>query len=141
MEIEMDVLEKNKHIVMRFNKEVIELGNIASFNELIDKDFVNRTAPPDSNGPQGMLHIFNKVLRPAFPDLKVEIYDQVAEGDKVTTRKAILGTHSGDLMGISPTGKKVRIDVIDIVRIRHGRYFEHWNITSLPSVIAELKMK
>ena len=137
----MDVLEKNKQIVTRFNKEVIEQGNIASFNELIDKDFVNRTAPPNSNGPQGMLHILNNLLRPAFPDLKVEIYDQVAERDKVTTRKAVFGTRSGELMGIPPTGKKVKIDIIDIIRIRNGKYFEHWSITSLPSVIAELKTK
>ena len=86
-----------------------------------------------------MLHTFNNVLRPAFPDLIVEIYDQIAENDKVTTRKAIIGTHTGELIGIAPTNKKIRIDVIDIVRIRDGKYYEHWGINSLQAMISELK--
>jgi hypothetical protein len=55
-------------------------------------DFVNRSAPTGRpSGPEGMLHTFNQVLRPAFPDLKVEIHEQIAEGDKVTTRKPATG--------------------------------------------------
>ena len=54
-----------------------------------------------------MWHTFQNVLRPAFPDLAVVIYEQVAEGDLVTTRKAITGTHTGPLLGIPPTGRWV----------------------------------
>ncbi|PJZ71427.1 ester cyclase [Leptospira perolatii] len=135
----MDQLLENKKIVIRFNKEVIEDGNSQTFREIFDPDFVNRTAPEGSNGPEGMFNTFNNILRPAFPDLRVEIYDQIAEGDKVTTRKAILGTHKGEIMGIPPTNKNVRIDVIDIVRLRNGKYFEHWGVNTLPSVLAELR--
>jgi predicted ester cyclase len=78
-------------------------------------------------------------LRPAFPDLKVVIYDQIAEGDKVTTRKAILGTHLGTIMGVAPTERKVKIDVIDIVRVKDGKYLEHWGINNLYKVVEELK--
>lgn len=42
-------------------------------------------------------------------------------------------------MGIEPTGKQIKIDVIDIVRLKDGKYFEHWGINTLQSVIAELK--
>ena len=135
----MDSLDLNKKIVSRFNKEVIEQGNLESFNELMDKDFINRTAPPTSNGPDGMWHTFNNILRPAFSDLKVEIDDQIAEGDKVTTRKAILGTHTGVLMGIPPTHRKIKIDVIDIVRLNNGKYIEHWGINTFQSIIEELR--
>ena len=83
-----------------------------------------------------MWHTFNDVLRPAFPDLTVEIYDQVAEGDKETTRKAIIGSHKGGLMSIQPAGKKIRIDVIDIVRLRDGKYLENWGVNTLQTVIA-----
>jgi len=130
----------NKAVVVRFNKEVIEQGNEASFRELMAPDFVNRSAPPGApTGPEGMLSTFNRILRPAFPDLSVEIHDQVAEGDKVTTRKTIRGTHRGALFGIPPTGKRVAIDVIDIVRLAGGRYAEHWRVTTLPSVLAILR--
>ena len=79
------------------------------------------------------------VLHPAFPDLRVTIEDQVAEGDKVVTRKTITGTHSGALMGIAPTGRAVSISVIDIVRIEDGRYAEHWGVNTLPAVLVQLR--
>ncbi len=135
----MNNLNSNKAIVIRFNKEVIEQGILTTFNKIMHSDFINRTAPPNANGADGMWHTFNTILRPAFPDLVVEIYDQLAEGDKVTTRKAIVGTHTGSLMGIPPTGKKIKIDVIDIVRLRDGKYFEHWGLNTLQTVLAELK--
>ena len=133
-------LQRNKAVVVRFNKEVIERGDEAAFRELMAPDFVNRTASPGApTGPEGMFNTFNRVLRPAFPDLSVEIHEQIAEGDKVTTRKTIRGTHRGDLFGVAPTGKSVAIDVIDIVRIADGRYAEHWGVNTLPSVLAALR--
>ena len=140
MPTEEEMRIANKAVVERFNKEVIEQGNEATFRELIAPDFVNRSAPPGAPaGPEGMLFTFNRVLRPAFPDLSVEVHDQVAEGNKVTTRKTIRGTHRGDLFGIPPTGKRIEIDVIDIVRLANGRYAEHWGVNTLPSVLAILR--
>jgi predicted ester cyclase len=69
----------------------------------------------------------------------VTIHDQIAEGDKVTTRKTISGIHMGPFAGVTPTRKPVSIDVIDVVRVRNGQYVEHWGINTLPSVLAALK--
>src|SRR4051812_46727441 len=119
----------NKTVVLRFNKEVIEQGNQESFKELMDDNFINHTAPPGANnGPESMRYTFEEILRPAFPDIKVTIFDQIAEGDKVTTRKAITGTHTGTFMNIPATGQAITINVIDIVTIKNGRYFEHWGM-------------
>jgi predicted SnoaL-like aldol condensation-catalyzing enzyme len=132
----------NKTVVLRFNKEVIEEGNLESFKELMDDNFINHSAPPGmDNGPQGMINTFNNVLRVAFPDIKVIIYDQIAEGDKITTRKAITGTHTGPLLGIPPTNQKVTINVIDIVRVKDGKYIEHWGLNTLPLLLAQLSKK
>jgi predicted ester cyclase len=133
-------LSANKAAVVRFNREVIERGDEAAFHELVAPDFVNRTAPPGTPaGPEGMLFTFNGILRPALPDLTVEIHDQIAEGDKVTTRKTLRGTHRGELLGIPATGQPVVVDVIDVVRLRDGRYVEHWGVNTLPSVLAQLR--
>ena len=132
--------EMNKAVVARFNNEVIGQGNVDSFKELMDENFINQSAPVGmDNGSDGMIHFFNELLRPAMPDLKVTIYQQVAEGDLVTTRKTLSGTHTGNLMGIAATGKEISIEVIDIVRIKNGRYFEHWGINTLPVILAELQ--
>ena len=132
-------LEKNKEVVIRFNKEVIEQGNPDAFKQLMDHDFINRTAPITANGADGMWDTFSNILRPAFPDLTVEIYEQIAEDDKVVTRKAITGTHKGKLFDILPTGRRIKIDVIDIVRVKDGKYIEHWGINTLQTVLSELK--
>jgi len=134
--------EQNKAVVLRFNEEVIEQGNLESFNELMNSDFINHTAPAGvNNGPEGMIHTFNRVLRPALPDMTVTIFEQVAERDMVTTRKQITGTHTGDLLGIPPTHRKVVIEVIDMVRIKNGRYAEHWGINTLPVLLAQLSKR
>lgn len=129
----------NKEAVRRFNQEVIAEGNINSFNELMDDQFINHSAPLGTdNGPQGMINTFDNILRPALADMQVIIHDQIAEGDLVTTRKTITGTHTGSLMGIPPTDRPVRIEVIDVVRLRNGKYIEHWGINTLPTVLQQL---
>jgi len=134
------ITEKNKAVVRRFNQEVIAEGNLESFSELMDERFVNRSAPEGmNNGPDGMIYFFNEILRPAMPDVRVTIHQQVVEGDLVTTRKTIGGTHTGTLLGIPATGRAISIDVIDIVRVKDGKYFEHWGITSLPEVLSQLQ--
>lgn len=130
----------NKEVVRRFNIEVIQAGQRGAFEELMASDFVNHSAPTGTpNGAESMWNTFKNVLHPALANLTVTIHEQIAEDDKVTTRKTVGGVHTGPLMGIAPTGKVISIDVIDIVRIRDGQYVEHWGINSLPSVLAGLK--
>lgn len=130
----------NKEIVRRFNLHVIQEGNTAVFRELMAIGFVNHSAPKGGpDGAEGMWHTFQNILRPALSNLQVTILDQVAEGDKVTTRKTITGVHDGPLFGIEPTHRVVTIDVIDIVRIESGQYVEHWGVNTLPSVLASLR--
>ena len=136
------LLDRNKLAVQRFNQEVIADGNEASFHDLMDEHFVNHSAPPGAdNGPAGMWHTFQHVLRPALADLRVHIHAQVAEGEVVTTRKTITGTHTGPLLGIPPTGQPVAIDVLDMVRLRDGKYVEHWGLNTLAAVLAHLRQQ
>lgn len=129
-----------KWIVRRFNEEVIAAGDRAAFDALMAPDFINRSAPPGApNDGESMWNTFDTVLRPALEGLAVSIHDQIAEGDKVITRKTISGRHIGTLLGVEPTGKLVAIEVIDIVRVRDGRYVEHWGINNLSSVLAQLR--
>ena len=129
----------NKAIVRRFNKEFIEGGSMESFNELISPDFINRTAPPGSpTGPEGIIYFFNHLLKPSFSDFTMEIYDQVAEGDKVTNRKAFHATHSAEFFGVPASGKKVVMNVIDIIRLKDGKFVEHWGILDMHGLMAQI---
>ena len=131
--------EQNKAIVTRFNKEVIEEGSLTAFHELVADDVINHSAPPGSSpGADGMIYFLMEVLRKGFPDLKIDILDQVAEGDKVVTRKSFQATHTGSFMGIAPTNKKVTIHVIDIIRLRNGKYVEHWGMSNIFQIRSEI---
>jgi predicted ester cyclase len=132
-------IEQNKAIVVRFNKECIEQGIPASFEELLGDDVVNHAAPPGApNGKDSFYSFLNGVLRKGFPDCTVEILDQIGESDRVTTRKKIRGTHTGEILGIAPTNRRVEIDVIDIVRLKDGKYREHWGQTNFFEVLRQL---
>ncbi|RWB65913.1 MAG: ester cyclase [Mesorhizobium sp.] len=129
-----------KEIVRRFNAEVIEAGSAQSFADLMAPDFVNHSAPPGSpNGPESMWNTFENLLRPAISELRVKIEDQIAEGDMVTTRKSVTGILTGRLLGAGPTNAPIAIDVIDIVRVRDGRYAEHWGMNNLAAVVAVIR--
>jgi predicted ester cyclase len=132
--------DRNQAVVRRFNERVVEALDAAAFHEIVAPNFVNRSAPLGAPaGPDGMWHTFANVLHPALSDLKVEIEDQLADGDKVVTRKTIRGMHTGTLMGLPATGRAVVISVIDIVRLEDGRYAEHWGVNTLPAVLAQLR--
>ena len=129
-----------KEIVRRFNAEVIEEGSAQSCADLMAPDFVNHAAPPGlPNGPESMWNTFENILRPAISELRVRIEDQIAEGDMVTTRKSVTGILTGRLLGAGPTNAPIAIDVIDIVRVRDGRYAEHWGMNNLAAVVAAIR--
>lgn len=133
------IQQQNKDIVARFNREFVVGGNREVFEELIAPDVVNHAAPAGTtDGKASMWYFLNEILRPAFPDIQVHIYDQVAEGDKVVTRKEFTGTHSGSFMGVAPTGRAVTIHVIDIIRLQDGQYAEHWGMSNIERIVAEL---
>jgi predicted ester cyclase len=131
--------EQNKAIVRRFNKECIEQGLASSFDELLADDVVNHSAPPGRpNGKESFAFFLNEILRKGFPDCKVEILSQVAENDFVATRKRITGTHMGEIFGITPTNRYVEIAVIDLIRLKDGKYMEHWGQTDFMEVLRNL---
>jgi predicted ester cyclase len=132
-------VEENKAVVLRFNKEFIEQGNMNSFKELVSDQVINHAAPAGTpSGPESMRYFIIEVLRKGFPDIKVEILDQVADGNKVCSRKELSGTHTGEFMGVAPTNKKVTFKVIDIVRIENGKYAEHWGMSNIPEALKTL---
>lgn len=134
--------ELNKQIVVRFNKECIEQGKPESFEELLSDKVVNHSAPAGMpNGKESFYFFLNNVLRQGFPNLKVEILDQIAERDLVTTRKRIVATHTREFFGIPVSNKEVEIKVIDIIRLQDGKYVEHWGQSNFDEVLKQISEK
>ena len=88
-------------------------------------------------GPGGFKLIVT-MTRTGFPDLRVTIDEQIAEGDKVVTRWTAEGTHRGDLWGVPPTGRRVVFTGIGINRIVGGKYVEGRSIVDTFGMMRQL---
>lgn len=68
----------------------------------------------------------HETLLTAFPDLRIDIEDLIAEGDKVVLRLTFHGTHDGPFRDIQPTGRKVSFGAIRIYKVTGGKFTESW---------------
>ncbi|HZN19116.1 MAG TPA: ester cyclase [Micromonosporaceae bacterium] len=119
--------EENKALMQRFISEYQTNHDDAVLYELVADDFVDHSASPGlPPGREGVKAAFD-AFHAAFAGFRAQVHDQVAENDRVVTRKSFHGRHIGEYLGVAPTDREVRIDVIDIVRIADGRIVEHWN--------------
>jgi predicted ester cyclase len=120
--------EQNKALIRRMVEELQSGHNLDVVDELFAADFVDHSVPPGLPPDRAGVKMQFAMFFNAFPDLHVVIRDQVAEGDRVVTRKTFHGTHQGDLMGIPPTSRAVAFDVIDILCVQDGKITDHWNV-------------
>ena len=111
----------------RFYEELFNRGNLDAADEIVTPDFVlhDPNLPEGVRGPEGLKQ-FVTLFRNAFPDIRIEIQDQVAEGDKVGTRFVAGCTHRGELVGVAPTGNRVTVGAFTLHRFSGGRIAEDW---------------
>jgi len=95
-----------------------------SIRELLAPDFsavIGGNPPMGFEGWAGMSQMFYA----AFPDGKHTIDETFETADRVSLRGSFSGTHTGDFMGMPPTGKKVTITFMNIDRFADGKLVEH----------------
>ena len=130
--------EQNKQVVIRFNKEFFEVGNTAITQELLAAGFVNHTAPPNAPTDASVMIQFITSFHKGFSDIAVQIQEVLGEGDKVSLRKTITATHTGDFMGKAATGKNVEMNVIEIDILQAGKITDHWSRNDFMQVVQAL---
>jgi predicted ester cyclase len=87
-----------KEVVRRFVQEYQEKRDPRAFAQFLSPAVVDHTPMAGTaGGAEGVRQIFD-MLWSALPDMRVEVHDQIAEGDKVVTRKSFVGTHGGALL-------------------------------------------
>ena len=119
--------EQNKALARRVLEEMFNKGNLDVADELLAPDYVDHdpAMPEDVHGPEGFKQYVG-AYRSAFSDLHVQIEDQIAEEDKVVTRWTGTGTHDGELANIAPTGNRLTLPGMEIVRISGAKLVEGW---------------
>jgi serine phosphatase RsbU (regulator of sigma subunit)/predicted ester cyclase len=119
--------EENKALVRRFFEAQVE-GNLPAMEEVMADDFVDHSVLPGQDpGREGYLRL-EAEDRASFSDIRRDIEDQIADGDKVITRLTISGTHDrGPFAGAAPTGTEMFFTAIVIHRVSRGKIVEEWS--------------
>jgi steroid delta-isomerase-like uncharacterized protein len=123
------VSEQNEAVVRRWFEEVWNQGCVASIDELFPVGSVAHglgELEQDVRGPDEFKS-FVANIRGALPDTHISIDDIFSTGDRVAVRVTLQATHNGHGLGVGPTGRKVSIQGIIIVRLVDGRITEGWN--------------
>jgi steroid delta-isomerase-like uncharacterized protein len=127
-----------KSLMRRFVDEFQSQGDESVADELLADTFTNHTAPPGMSPDKRGVKAYFAAFRRAVPDLHAQVHDMLTDGDKVVTRKTLHGTHTGEFMGMPPTGNAISVDVIDIVRVRDGEFVEHWNVLDTLALMRQM---
>lgn len=133
-------IEQSKLIVRAFVAAAYCHRKLAAVDAYLAPEFVDHS--PISRLPptrDGLLALFT-ALWTAFPDLQATIHDQVAEGDKVVTRKTLAGTHRQPFMGLPSTGNRVSLEVIDILRLADGKVIERWCVVDQLALLRAMRV-
>ncbi len=126
--------DEHKTIVRRFFEEAWNQQNLYVVDEIFGPTVIFNGQPVTREALKQTL----AARRAAFPDIQVTVDDQVAEGDKVSTRRTWRATHKGPYRGVAPTGKAVKWTQISVVRFAQGRVVEDWAVADELSILQQL---
>lgn len=130
-----------KHAVVA--RELIEAGfnqgDLTVLDRLVDPAYVeHQRLPPGIPPTVEALRAIIGSLREGFPDFRLRIEQIDLVQDRVWLRMRGTGTHRGEFMGLKPTGHKIDVDVMDVIRLKGGRIIEHWGVPDQLAVMEQL---
>jgi steroid delta-isomerase-like uncharacterized protein len=130
--------EENKQLLQRYIAEVWGNGNLEALRDFLAPGYrrhVSPTLPPLSLEEQ-IQRLTG--FRTAFPDITLTVEEVVAEDDRIAFRSTITGTHHGELAGLPPTGRRIRVGLVDIIRVEDGRFAEQWGGPNMADMFRQL---
>jgi len=133
-------LEDNKALVRRY-QEAYNTGDFAALAEIVAAEVLTPNIISGMpTGLEGAIAVHQTTVR-GMPDYHTHIEDLIAEGDRVVARVTITGTHTGTFWGLPPTGRRIQLGGIYIVRIAEGKIVEHWGEENGIKVYRQLGFK
>jgi steroid delta-isomerase-like uncharacterized protein len=139
--------EENKTIFRRYVEEVPYQGNLEVADEIFGRYLAHQSDGSTlERGPEDVKR-FTEEYRSAFPDWRISIDEQIAEGDKVVNRVTLRGTHQRQFRDMAPTGKEVEVKAVTIFRFSpEGKVVERWDYFDQlrlvrQSIVQELRVR
>lgn len=120
--------EVNKQLARDVIARAFSEGDFSGIDDAIAPDAVDHDPQspfPDETGPEAFKKVVS-MYRQAFPDLRLQVEAQYAEGDVVVSRWSSSGTQDGEMMGLPATGRHASVTGITIDRFQDGKIAETW---------------
>jgi len=129
--------EQNKQTVVRMYEEVGNQGRLEVLDELAWPDHVEHNPLPGQvQGVEGLKQRVSMVRAAVASHFTIE--HLLGDGDKVAVMWTNRGTHVGDWMGHTPTGKSTQVQGVDIHLLRDGRLAEHWDVVDILPFLVQI---
>ena len=126
-----------QELVRRLHEELLASRDLDRLGEFFADDFTSHNMPPElPQGVEGVRRFFQYFLD-GLTDIDVTVDELVADGDRVAVATTTSGFHTGELLGFGPTGRRVEITGIDLVRV-DGRIVEHRGLTDTLGLIRQI---
>ena len=131
--------EANKRTIRVIREEAMRKGMLDTLDAHFTADYVYHGIPMlgDLRGPAAFKQMVGGFID-AVSEFEETVQDQIAEGDKVVSRIAGRGWHTGALLGAAPTGKELKWSAISIARFVDGRLAEEWVEFDMLHVLQQL---
>jgi len=126
--------DENKELVRRWF-EAVNRHDVESASMMVAHDLVNHNTT--NQGREG-LRVELQYWLSAFSDVSVPVEALIAEGDLVAARHMVIGTHTGEFLGVAPTGKHISVQEMDIFRIENGLIVESWSAPDLFGMLNQI---
>jgi steroid delta-isomerase-like uncharacterized protein len=126
-------------LARRFVSDVLAAGDLGRADDLVADDVVVHVpVRPEPLRGLAALKEYIATFRAALPDVGFVIEDEIAQDDRVVLRLTVDGTHRGELLGVAPTGKRISVPEVLILRVSGGRIVEDWVQVDLLGLLAQL---
>jgi predicted ester cyclase len=120
--------QQHKDIARRAIEEVCARGDFEKAKQYYSPHFRDRVNDLEYHGLEGVRKSVT-MYRSVFPDLEIEVVDQVVEGDRVVSRWTARGTNRG---------RRATLDGITISHIEDGKIVEDWGVSDNLSLLRRL---
>ncbi len=132
----------NEAMLRRWFEEIWNQGNIDVADRLLDPEGVLHDAAVSGKQTISLLEFKAqaRALRAAVPNIRFDVDVVVDNGAYGAARITVRGTHTGEGLGIPPTGRAFCVSGIVMGRFRDGRIVEGWNCFDMLGLWEQLGM-
>jgi steroid delta-isomerase-like uncharacterized protein len=131
--------EENAATTRELIQRVLNEGDIGFAEKALSESFVERNPMPGGTADKaGAIAMFT-MMRERTPDMRIEVEDVIASGNKVAVRSTMTGTDTNGMPSMPATGKSFSMGAMDVFTFDDaGMNTEHYGVYDMMGMMGQL---